>query len=437
MTNLDQILSLARQRGAQQAEVYAVRSEETPVQFEANRLKQMNARQSSGAALRVIRDGRIGFASSTRPQEVEELVSAALETAPFGPEARFAFPGQSAYPDVEIYDPEVERVSVEHMIHLGQSLIDAVRAHQPDLLCDGSVRKSETDVSCANSNGGAFSYQGSVFSLSVGGTLVRGTDMLFVGDGDASCRPITDYSLIEKTVAEQLERCKDIAKVSTGELPVIFMPDGVASALAMPLTLAFSGKMVQQGQSPLIDSLGKQMYDPRFSAWDDATLPYRPSSRACDDEGVPSRRVPLIEGGVVRSFLYDLQTAGLAGTESTGSGERSLSSQPTISTSSLVIDAGDATFDEMVADVKDGLAVEWLMGAGQGNVFGGDFSGNVLLGYKIEGGRIVGRVKDTVVSGNVHSALRELAGIGRERRWANGSLYTPALYCARLSVSSK
>jgi PmbA protein len=238
-------------------------------------------------------------------------------------------------------------------------------------------------------------------------------------------------------VATQLERCKEIATVKTGEMPVIFTPDGVASAFAMPLRLAFSGRMVYQGQSPLVGRLGQPVYHTKFELTDDATLPYRPASRSCDDEGVPSRRIPLTEDGIVRNFLYDLQTAGLAGAESTGSGERSLSSQPAISTSSLLVREGNASFDEMVAEVKEGLVVEWLMGAGQGNIMGGDFSGNVLLGYKIEHGRIVGRVKDTVVSGNAHEALRDLAGIGSDGRWANGSLFTPALYCQRLSVSSK
>jgi PmbA protein len=139
----------------------------------------------------------------------------------------------------------------------------------------------------------------------------------------------------------------------------------------------------------------------------------------------------------VRSFLYDLQTAGLAKAESTASAERSLASQPSISTSCLLIDEGDTSFADMVRGVKEGLVVEELMGAGQGNVMGGDFSGNVLLGYKIEAGEITGRVKDTMVAGNVHEILRRLAGIGSETRWVGGSLRTPALWFERLTVSAK
>jgi PmbA protein len=91
----------------------------------------------------------------------------------------------------------------------------------------------------------------------------------------------------------------------------------------------------------------------------------------------------------------------------------------------------------MVRGIKEGLIVEELMGAGQGNVMGGDFSGNVLLGYKIENGEIVGRVKDTIVAGNVHEALRNVLAIGSEARWVGGSVFTPPLLFERLAVSSK
>ncbi|MBI2913126.1 MAG: TldD/PmbA family protein [Chloroflexi bacterium] len=436
----DPILSLALRRGAQQAEVFALESADTPVRFEANRLKQITSRRSSGVALRVIADGRIGFASTTRPlddADIEDLVAAALETAPFGPEAKLDFPADGSAAAVDVFDPATEALPVDDMIHMGQSLIDAVRRHERELLCDGRVTRGVQKVTVANSNGGRFSYRRSHLSVGVEGTLIRGTDMLFVGDGDASCRPGVDTQAVEESVVRQLEWSRRTATVRTGELPVIFTPLGVAGALAMPLLIAFSGRMVYQGQSPLVDCLGKEMYDPRLSVWDDATLAYRLPSRPFDDEGVASRRLPLIEKGIVRAFLYDLQTAGLAGAQSTGSASRSLASQPSIASSCVVIVEGDAAFEEMVRGTKEGLVVEELMGAGQGNVMSGDFSGNVLLGYKIENGEIVGRVKDTIVAGNVHEALRRLAAIGQAGRWVGGSLFTPPLLFERLSVSAK
>src|SRR5437867_8153331 len=112
LTDAEPILAAARRLGAQQAEVFAVETNETPVRFEANRLKEINARQTSGVALRVIVNGRIGFASSTKPGHLDELVAAAIETAPFGPEAHLEFPRDGEAPAVDVFDPAVESLPV-------------------------------------------------------------------------------------------------------------------------------------------------------------------------------------------------------------------------------------------------------------------------------------------------------------------------------------
>ena len=81
--------------------------------------------------------------------------------------------------------------------------------------------------------------------------------------------------------------------------------------------------------------------------------------------------------------------------------------------------------------------MERLLGAGQSNILGGEFNANVLLGYKVEAGKVVGRVKDCMVSGNVYHALSNLVGIGSEGRWVGGGLYTPAIGCAQVGVATK
>jgi PmbA protein len=138
----------------------------------------------------------------------------------------------------------------------------------------------------------------------------------------------------------------------------------------------------------------------------------------------------------VTNFLYDLQTAALAGKRSTGNGERGRG-LPAPSPTAFVIAPGKTSFEEMVSDIREGLVIEELMGAEQGNILGGDFSGNVLLGYKIENGKIVGRVKDTMVSGNIYSLLKEITAIGRDARWVGGFVNTPSLYFPCISVASK
>ncbi len=433
---MESILAQAK-RVAEEAEVFMVSSEETPVQFETNRLKHIQSKQSASVALRVIKEGKIGYAMATELGNSQNLVDMAVETAQFGMTAKFELPSLTSYPQVEVFDPGVESVSIEDMAKLGEELIATIRGHTPDLICEAAVTKGIISVRIINSRGGQAQYKQSTFGLGIEGQLIRNTDMLFVGESQSSCHPILESNTVAEVVLQQLELAKNQASVPTKSLPVVFTPHGVASALIMPLMAAFNGKTVLEGASPIGSKLGQSVFDEKLSLWDDPTIAYRPGSRPCDDEGIPSQRTPLIELGVVTNFLYDLQTAALARTKSTGSGRRGRGGLPAPSPSAFIIAPGKATFDEMVKDIKEGLVVEQLMGATQGNILGGDFSGNVLLGYKVESGKIVGRVKDTMVSGNIYQLLKQIAAIGSQARWVGSFLNTPPLYLPSVSVASK
>jgi PmbA protein len=432
---VETILAQAK-KVAEAAEVFLVSAEETPVQFEANRLKHIQGKQSTSVALRIIKDGRLGYATGTDVADSQGLVSNAVETARFGTKAKFELPPTTPYPQVDIFDPDVESFPVEKMAQLDEELIALITGHTPEIICEAAVEKETIALKIINSRGGQASYKKSVFGIGIVGNLVRGTDMLFVGEGQSSCHPLTEVGEIADVVLRQLDLAKNQATAPTKQMPVIFTPEGVASALISPLMAAFNGKTVLEGASPIGQKLGKQVFDTKLSLWDDPTIAYRPHSRPCDDEGTPSQRTPLIEKGVVSSFLYDLQTAALAKTKSTGSASRG-GGLPLPSPSTLVIEAGEVSFDDMVGDIKEGLVIEHLMGAEQGNILGGDFSGNVLLGYKVESGKIVGRVKNTMVSGNVYQLLKEISAIGSQAKWVSGVLNTPPICCPRLSVASK
>jgi PmbA protein len=261
--------------------------------------------------------------------------------------------------------------------------------------------------------------------------------MLFVGESESSCHPITKTGAVTEAVLRQLELAKDRASIPSKPIPVIFTPNGVVSALVPALMAAFNGKIVLEGASPIGHRLGELVFDENLSLCDDPTIAHHPASRPGDDEGIPSKHTPLIEQGRVTNFIYDLQTAALAGKQSTGNGGRSRGGLPTPTPSAFIITPGSATFDEMVNDIKEGLVIEHLMGAEQGNILSGDFSGNVLLGYKIENGKIVGRVKDTMVSGNIYKVLKNIMAIGSDARWVGGTVNTPSLYCPSVSVASK
>ncbi len=424
-------------RVSQAAEVFHVSRRDEPVMFEANRLKLVESRESSGVALRLVKDGRIGFSSTSDFRDPGKLVDKALEMGPYGPEARLEFPGRRDFSPVDVYDEETPSVPVEEMAEMGQAAVDRLARHTPDLTCDGVVAKGVTTVTVLNSSGGAASYTKSVFSVFFHGTVVKGEDMLLVSDGRSWCSPIRDTTEIVESIETQLDLSRTVVEAPVGAVPVVFTPRGFAGALLSPLMAGFSGKAVLQGVSPLVGKQGQRLMDQRFSLWDDPQTAYSPGSRMCDDEGVPTRKLSLVDRGTVGSFLYDLQSAAQAGVESTASAHRGVSSLPSPGSSVIVVDSGDVSYEEMIRDMGTGLVVERLLGAGQSNILGGDFNANVLLGYRVEGGRVAGRVKNTVISGNVYRVLESLRGIESEAHWVGGAVRVPSLYADSVSVSSK
>ena len=433
---MERTLDYAR-RVADEAEVMTTESASTPVGFEAEKLKEIETRETWGIGVRLIVNGRVSVSSTNDPETVTDLVDRAVELARYGPEARFSLPGPADHPVVETYDPAIEEVSLEAMVDAGRRMLAAAKPANPDVLFDAGLQAGQTQFSFMNSKGLSFSYKKSSFSTWLSGSLIRGTDMLFVGERARGCSPNWDVDKLLSGLQRQLSWARELAPAPSGKVPVLFMPRAVASVLLGPFLSGINGKSVLQGSSPLGDRLGEQVFDARFSIVDDPTLPLKPPSRSWDDEGMPSRAQPLVENGVLRTILYDLQTAGQAGTASTASASRGLGAMPSAATSYLSIAPGDATFDSMLQRMGDGIIVEQLIGMGQGNVLGGDASGNILLGYRVQGGEVVGRVKDVMLHCNIYDILKEISAIGSDVEELGGSLATPPILCDGVSIAPK
>lgn len=432
----EEVLALAK-RHADQAEVYSVSSASIPVSYEANRLKSVDTRESSGMALRIIKDGRIGFSSTTNMDDKEGLVARAVEMLPFGARSHMDLPDAAEYAHVPTYDEGTAALQSASLVEIGGALIEKMHADFPDVVWEGRVSQGVSTTRLLNSNGLLAEETSSSVGLGVEGTLVRDTDMLFVFGRASSCKPDLDTDGVIAALTRKLQWAERVAPAPAGQVPVIFTPQAVAGLLLGPLMAGFNGRNIVQQSSPLIEKLGSRILDPRITVWDDPTNPYVPGSRTFDDEGVPAVRFPLVRQGVIANFFYDLQTAGQAGAATTGSANRGLASLPGPGASVIIIEPGDTTFADMIAGHEKALVVESFLGAGQGNILGGDFSANVLLGYAVENGEVTGRVKDTMVAGNVYAILEALGALGSEPEWVGGSLQTPALCCNGVSVSSK
>ena len=204
---MENILAQA-QKVAEEAEVFAVSSEETAVQFEANRLKRLQTKQQTSVALRIIRQGKIGYATATELGNSRELVTNAVETAQFGMSAKFELPNLTSYLPVEVFDTAVGFISIEKMIKLGEELITTVTSHTPEIICEAGVTKGAISVRIINSRGGQANYRKSFFGLGIEGSLTNDTDMLFVGESESSCHPISESKPVAEVVLQQLELAK-------------------------------------------------------------------------------------------------------------------------------------------------------------------------------------------------------------------------------------
>lgn len=424
----EQIIERAM-RCAEGAQATISRSESVPVSFESGRLKTIKTTHSIRVDLRVIVDGKLGSSHTTDENDIDGLVDRAVEAAAFGRSVMFSFPSPQAAPVVETYDPAVVSCSKEEMVGIGEEMVGMVRTYDPHVVVYAGVNKTISRLDFANSSGMQFSAEGTHFSVNVYGNRIRGTDILWAGDGFGWRRRDVDHRKIASRVIERFRWAERLARTSSNNMPVLFTPMGM-SVLLIALLEGFNGKNVLLGSSPLAGNIGEQVFSERFSLTDDGTVDYASASARYDGEGVPHRRLPLVEQGIVRHFLYDLDIASKAGVQSTGHG-------PGCGPTNWFIEEGATSYGDLIASVDEGIIVEQGMGLGQGNVIGGEFSVNVSLGYKIEKGEIVGRVKDVMLTGNVYDALRHVGAVGDEAEWTWGAVKTPPILIERLSVVAK
>lgn len=201
-----------------------------------------------------------------------------------------------------------------------------------------------------------------------------------------------------------------------------------------PLKRGINGKLVYEKASPLFSKLKTRIVSPMITIIDDATYSFGISSRKVDAEGIPSRKNIIVKNGILESFIFDLRTAKLMQTETTANAAREYDSLPTPSTTNFIVEPGELSLEDAIKDIKEGLIIDQVIGAGQSNVLMGEFSVNLDLGFKIENGKIKGRVKDAMATGNAYHLLNNIVGIGRESRWI-GSTFTPFFYFSKINIT--
>jgi len=201
--------------------------------------------------------------------------------------------------------------------------------------------------------------------------------------------------------------------------------------------------MLYQNESPLAGKIGEKVFDEKLTIFDDPLNDGYPGARAFDDEGTPCRSLPLVEKGVLRNCYCDLFYAKKLGTQPTGHGYKSamwggevVSLKPTPSLQHLFIEPGDLAFRDMIRSMDRGIILGQALGAHSGNIQNGDYSIGLSPGIYVEGGEIVGHVKDAMVAGNIYETLKNVISIENRQQYSSGGRY-PAVMVDDVSVATK
>jgi PmbA protein len=424
MQKLEQILELAQQKGATHAEVYQVRSQSRPVFFEGNRLKQLESSQSEGTALRIWQDNCPGLAVAYGQVDAEILVDKALALSQLNdPEIIELTESRT-----EIHSPQGQVLPVETLIEMGKSAIATLRDAYPEIICSAEFECEEETTTLINTYGLHCQYTDISLSYYLGAELVKGEDFLGIYDGEYSKDKLNPARIVQQII-QRLDWAKSNTAPLTGKVSVLFTANAV-TMLWGTVSAALNGKRVLEASSPWSESQGKMVMSELITL---SQQPDRePYSCPFDDEGVVTQPLNLITQGKLEQFYCDRYIGRELGIGSTGNGFRpGLGSYPTPSLINLIVEPGKGSLSDLIAQMNRGIIVDQILGGGAD--ISGDFSINIDLGYRVANGQVVGRIKDTMITGNVYTVLKQVIALGEDLTW-NGSCYTPAMIVEGLSV---
>ncbi len=432
------LLEKAKKLGCSQAEVYEARSSSTPVSFENNKLKSVETAETAVVAMRVIKDGKLGMASSTRPGDTT-VAEMAARAAEFGPAADFDFASAApAAGDLETSDPAVRNWKPEEMASAGAGLVETLKGLEDGVLAGVDLGSQWGYQRLATSVGQDLSAEGTAAAIFAAAELVEPENMIAVHHFAASRRLDVDAKAVGQRIVWLFQNARHNVPMRGGSYPVIFSPSA-ATDLLSPFEACIDGKAVVKGESPWKDRIGEKLLADGFTLYDDPTLPWGLATTPFDDEGVPTRKRVIIEKGELRDFNLDLRSAKALGKKSTGNGFRGgAAAPPAPHPTNFVLEPGRTPVDELVKGIKEGLYVNRLMGAWTGNPYTGQVTGNIVTGFRVANGEIVGRVKDCMLSVNVFEAFRDhLLALSKEAEVASAHYRLPYILLDNVSVSTK
>lgn len=438
------LLRGAARHGASAADVVLVEGDSLTVGVRLGTVEKVQRARGRHLGLRAFageRSAILSTADFTRPA-LEQLAADAAALARVTAADPFSGLPDAALlaadpPAMDLYDPAVAAITAEQATEWCLAAETAARDSDPRITnSEGAELDAGSHfVLYAASNGFRGSYRSSSCSLSCVPVATDGAGM--ERDHWYSVQRRLDRlespESIGRTAARRALRRLGARQVGTGEVPVVFDPD-MAGSLLRHLAGAVSGGAVYRGLSFLAGRLGETIAPPFVSVYDDGRLVDGLGSKPFDGEGLPTRRTPVIEAGVLRGYLCDTYAARKLAQAPTGNAARSVGDAPHVSPTNFFLPAGTTPPAEIIRSVRHGLYVTELMGFGV-NATTGDYSRGAS-GLWIENGELAYPVSEITIAGNLLQMLRDIEVVGDDLTMRH-SIAAPTLKIARMTVAGR
>ena len=426
---LSKVLKRALSHGGDYADIFAEQRRATSIRLEDGKVEKVVTGIDSGVGIRLISGGKTSYAftndsSADSLTSLADVLSRSLPKAASLPilDLKRVRPGVDfairMLPD-EI--PMERKVAlVEKADHIARSFDKRIRQ------VSGSYRDATQSVRIATSEG-IFAEDERTHTLWV--IHVIASDNGIIQTGYETAGGNIGFELFEGSIIDELslnasQRAVMMLRAGRavgGRMPVVISSEAGGTMIHEAIGHGLEADLAQHGLSVYSNKLGQEVASKLVTVIDDATLPYKRGSYRFDDEGTPSRRIVLVDKGILSGYLYDQLAAMRDGVKSTGNGRReSYQHRPIPRMSNTFIAPGKASPEEVVKSTSNGLFVK-KMGGGQVNTVTGDFVFDVQEGYKIENGTLGEPVREATLAGNGPSILRSIDMIASDLGFSIGT----------------
>lgn len=397
------------------SEIYYKENSNTSVNYGNGDLRAIVSNRVSGIMMRVKKEGKLGTASATTLEAPNALIDEAAESAKRGDKAPFSFSIARDFPKIDMYSSETSVYATEKMIQMCEEAREKVLKTLPDLALNVSVSKDEERLVIATSGGTWAEHKESNISFTVSAPIKEaGSSVYFY---KSSISPFDFPAEVTDKFIRFYKWTDKKVTAPTKRMPVIWSPQALYM-FTLSLSSGLSGEELFKKTSPLMERFEKKVFSDKITLMEDPHTP-RPGARGFDDEGVPTEKRPLIEKGILKSFLLDLRTGSKLGARSSGNGfKRALfgggtNMMPTPWPASLWIEPGDSSFDDMVSSLDEGIILTGGMGFHSSRYDQGHISVQAT-GFMVEKGQVSGRLEGTMVSGNIYEDFLNIRSISKE-----------------------